>query len=197
MLGLLSVFVACQDKEPLTCEYGGETYQVGDTFESDDGCNTCSCDEYEGETMVPCTEMACDTGLEPVEDTAEPGVDTGETDSDTYTDTVTSTYTDTNSEDTSSGGEADCATLSADECSTAASCFTITGTPVEYDDRDECYSWTNSVAEVGCMDADMGCGAAFTYATDPANPEQCYGFTNTCIPDGWVSCSGSNSVECN
>lgn len=195
MLVLLSVFIACQEKEALTCEFGGETYQVGDTFPSTDGCNTCSCDELDGETMVPCTEMACDTGLEPEEDTG--AEDTGETSSDTSTDTDTSTNTDTASEDTDTNEATDCATLSVDECSTVASCFTITGTPVEYDDREECYNWTNTVANVGCMDADMGCGAAFTYASDPVNPEQCYGFSNTCIPEGWVSCDGANSVECN
>ena len=94
----LSLLFACQEKEPLTCEVDGETYSVGDWFDAPDGCNSCSCDEYEGETMVSCTEMACDTGLEPVEDTGdEPSDETGtDTDSDTDSDTDTNTDTDIN-----------------------------------------------------------------------------------------------------
>ena len=38
-----------------SCTYKGNTYQVGENFKSDDGCNTCSC--LGGE--VACTNMAC------------------------------------------------------------------------------------------------------------------------------------------
>ena len=62
MLFILPLLFACQEKEPLTCEYGDQTYTVGDSFSSMDGCNTCSCDEEDGEAMVSCTLMACDTG---------------------------------------------------------------------------------------------------------------------------------------
>jgi hypothetical protein len=41
---------------PVTCNYGGATYSVGDSFASTDGCNTCSC----GSTgSVGCTKKAC------------------------------------------------------------------------------------------------------------------------------------------
>lgn len=39
-----------------TCEYGGVTYEEGDTFPADDGCNTCTCEKH---GAVSCTEMGC------------------------------------------------------------------------------------------------------------------------------------------
>lgn len=39
-----------------TCEYGGKTRAVGESFPSTDGCNTCGCTESGN---VACTEKAC------------------------------------------------------------------------------------------------------------------------------------------
>jgi hypothetical protein len=39
-----------------TCEYGGITYQSGESFDSTDGCNTCTCDT---QGLVACTDAAC------------------------------------------------------------------------------------------------------------------------------------------
>lgn len=39
-----------------TCEYGGKTRAVGESFPSTDGCNTCSCTDTGN---VACTEKAC------------------------------------------------------------------------------------------------------------------------------------------
>lgn len=47
-----------------TCEYGGETYEEGESFPADDGCNTCTCEE---KGAVACTEMGC---LTPTGDTS-------------------------------------------------------------------------------------------------------------------------------
>jgi hypothetical protein len=41
---------------PSTCNYGGQSYQQGDSFESIDGCNTCNCGSN---GSVGCTKMAC------------------------------------------------------------------------------------------------------------------------------------------
>ncbi len=38
------------------CELNGETYQIGESFKSADGCNTCSC---QSAGVIACTEMAC------------------------------------------------------------------------------------------------------------------------------------------
>ena len=185
----LPMLFACGDKdEPLTCEVDGETYALGEWFDAPDGCNSCFCEAYEGEVMVSCTEMACDTGLELVEDTGdEPAEETGvDTDPDPDSDT---------NQDTSS--VEDCTELSVADCATADECTVITSSQVAYDERNECYAWANSVERVGCMAADMACGAAFTYAAAPENPDQCYGFTNTCIPEGWIDCQQVNIGECN
>lgn len=39
------------------CAYSGQTYNPGDSFESIDGCNTCSCD---GSGAVSCGSLVCD-----------------------------------------------------------------------------------------------------------------------------------------
>jgi hypothetical protein len=44
------------DPDPEGCMYAGEQHDVGDSFPSDDGCNTCSCQE---DGQVACTERAC------------------------------------------------------------------------------------------------------------------------------------------
>lgn len=47
----------------VTCDYDGQTYQVGEGFPSSDGCNICSCGES-GD--VACTLMACENDQEPI-----------------------------------------------------------------------------------------------------------------------------------
>lgn len=45
------------------CDYGGATYENGETFAATDGCNTCSCGD---DGMVSCTKIACvETGTLP------------------------------------------------------------------------------------------------------------------------------------
>ena len=149
----LSLMFACQEKEPLTCEYDGQTYEVGEGFDASDGCNSCSCDAYEGETMVACTEMDC--------------------------------------------GPPSCGDLTADECSTYENCVTITASLTVVNPEEECLDWANSVENVGCMDADMACGDAITYAASADDPTQCYGFTSTCVPQGWSDCNLDGYPECN
>ncbi len=50
-----------EDTPPVTCEQDGTTYNVGDSFPADDGCNSCSCTDG-GE--IACTLMACPTTCE-------------------------------------------------------------------------------------------------------------------------------------
>ena len=40
---------------PVTCDYNGSTYNEGDSFPSEDGCNDCSCSA----SGVACTKRAC------------------------------------------------------------------------------------------------------------------------------------------
>lgn len=56
---------ACVLEEPATCQYGGSTYSVGDTFPSTDGCNTCFCGENGG---VGCTKRACVPTCDPTKE---------------------------------------------------------------------------------------------------------------------------------
>ena len=38
------------------CRHGGKTYDVGDSFPAEDGCNTCTCEKGGG---VACTQIGC------------------------------------------------------------------------------------------------------------------------------------------
>jgi hypothetical protein len=53
MAGLVAS--ACADDE--SCDWEGETYEVGDVWPAGDGCNSCACDD-DGE--VSCTLVACE-----------------------------------------------------------------------------------------------------------------------------------------
>ncbi|MET0343209.1 MAG: hypothetical protein ABW252_19530 [Polyangiales bacterium] len=46
----------CEPAEASTCEYGGKTYEVGDSFPATDGCNTCRCD---ASGTAQCTLKLC------------------------------------------------------------------------------------------------------------------------------------------
>ena len=87
--------------------------------------------------------------------------------------------------------------MSVADCASAAECTVITASQVQYDERNECYDWDNNPQRVGCMSVDIGCGSAITYAAAPESPSQCHGFTNTCIPEGWIACEQTNGIECN
>lgn len=56
-LGLFSVYLLTKQSTPTggTCLYNGQTYNVGDSYKSQDGCNSCSCTA----TGSTCTLMAC------------------------------------------------------------------------------------------------------------------------------------------
>ena len=155
---VLSVMFACQEKEDvaLTCEFNGGSYAVGESFDSFDDCNSCSCDAYEGETMVSCTEMDC-----------------------------------------SVPEETDCTDLSVTDCASREDCAAITASQTVLNAEEECLDWANSVEDVGCMNAEMGCDNAITYAASAADPTQCYGFPSTCIPQGWSDCNTESLPDCN
>ncbi|VDI01805.1 Hypothetical predicted protein [Mytilus galloprovincialis] len=52
-----SSIVTAASTTPLpTCAYNGRTYNAGDQFKADDGCNRCTCG---GNTRIICTLMAC------------------------------------------------------------------------------------------------------------------------------------------
>ena len=45
-----------QNQIPKDCLYGGKTYKSGEGFPSEDGCNSCSCEDGQ----VACTLIACE-----------------------------------------------------------------------------------------------------------------------------------------
>ena len=51
----------CIDCPPRPCTYAGRQYAVGESFPSDDGCNTCTCTEQGiGCTTIACPDTVCD-----------------------------------------------------------------------------------------------------------------------------------------
>ena len=54
-VGVWAYYNFFNDVDTVTCTYGGEEYESGDSFDSEDGCNTCIC----AEGKVACTKMAC------------------------------------------------------------------------------------------------------------------------------------------
>ena len=90
----------------------------------------------------------------------------------------------------------DCLSLTVDEYEAETASVLIMASQVIVDDEEECFLWANSIDNVGCMNDDMGCDDAITYAESPETPGECYGFTNTCIPDGWSECSLGSYPEC-
>jgi len=66
VVGLTSYIVFTSDLEIIAqekerCEYAGWAYAHEETFQAEDGCNTCICNDG----LTVCTDMACE---EPVED---------------------------------------------------------------------------------------------------------------------------------
>lgn len=56
-IGLISYIVYTETSSPAQnfCEYNGWAYQHEESFESEDGCNMCSCNKGQ----VVCTQKAC------------------------------------------------------------------------------------------------------------------------------------------
>lgn len=81
-----------------------------------------------------------------------------------------------------------CDALSVEACASRSDCTVIDGGEITIPDTGgACYD-VGSATDLGCMSADVGCGEAITFATDPSGHESCYRFSNTCVPEGWVSC---------
>ena len=89
-----------------------------------------------------------------------------------------------------------CAERSVDDCELTEECTVIIASEVALNEEEECFAWANSIERVGCMEKDMVCGDAFTYAASAESPSGCYGFTSTCIPQGWGECSQGVYPEC-
>ena len=54
----LCLTLGCDDDDGVyRCEYAGQFYSGGQSFDALDGCNTCACDAATGEII--CTMMAC------------------------------------------------------------------------------------------------------------------------------------------
>ena len=138
--------------------------------------------------------LACDGGDEETGSTdTDTGSDTSDTDTSDTSDTDTSD-TDTSDTDTSDTDTdtPSCDTVAAADCGTTDGCATIRGRDVT--DAD-CIDYTADATPYGCMQADGGCGDAETWARATEDGD-CVLFSDTCIPDGWLTCDFQDTPEC-
>ena len=89
-----------------------------------------------------------------------------------------------------------CAEVSPSACNDMEGCFVLEGSPVTWDSDNNCLEWSDTVEQVGCMTTELDCGNMISYAAAPADPNNCYGFSNTCYPDEWVSCELAGTSMC-
>ena len=82
-----------------------------------------------------------------------------------------------------------CAELDSSTCRADDTCVVIFGLTPATDGDIECIDHSLPARAVGCMDVGTACGEAETYAMDPI-AGTCMWFSDTCVPEGWESCSG-------
>ena len=63
-----------------------------------------------------------------------------------------------------------------------------------FDNANQCWTIENSI-EVSCLSNDEMCSEAITYAHAP-DSDECWYFTNSCIPEGWTTCPYPDEPEC-
>ncbi len=82
-----------------------------------------------------------------------------------------------------------CTDLTPSECALEGDCTVIEGGLMVEDSHGICLP--NSNEALGCMPVNTGCATVLTYAASPDNPDDCYEFSDACVPDGWSTCDGS------
>ncbi len=84
----------------------------------------------------------------------------------------------------------DCSVLSIDACAASEACFLVQSQPLVRPKTggELCVDFAHDPVPQACMDADLACTQAETYAAPPEDPSTCWWFPNGCIPDGWVPC---------
>lgn len=153
------------------CEYDGVSYEVGDSFPSNDGCNTCSCTEQ----GVACTEMACE-GPMCIQDGQFylPGESVPSGDS-------------CNSCFCMDDGSVACTGIACDICDYNGQVYTAGQSFPSTDGCNTCTCMQGGM--VACTEmACVGCTYnGQTYQPGESFPDACN--TCTCMPDGSVACT--------
>ena len=94
-----------------------------------------------------------------------------------------------------SSTESACFELSIDECDEVSSCTVIYATPILINEDEHCYQPDNLIESVGCMEADQMCTDHTSFAA-LSTADQCYQFSNDCVPEEWSECDLSSLVAC-
>ena len=89
-----------------------------------------------------------------------------------------------------------CYDLTPELCADESTCAVIGGRTTQTTDEGICVDYSTETTGLGCMDAGDGCGAAETLAASPDDPETCWLFPTTCLPEGWTPCAAETWQEC-
>ena len=93
---------------------------------------------------------------------------------------------------------ADCSAVPIEDCSATAGCTNLVASLLEVDAASGRDCWNAEPVNAVCAAAgDFGnCTDEATAAAPPDDPAGCLLFTNSCVPDGWVSCTEVPDLTC-
>lgn len=90
-----------------------------------------------------------------------------------------------------------CDELSVEQCLDGPDCAYLNGREIHDIDTEPCVDFSQDTVAKGCIANGMGCGAAETSAAPSGDPSDCWWFSSTCVPTGWVACDASLKLgEC-
>jgi hypothetical protein len=82
-----------------------------------------------------------------------------------------------------------CGTLTLEECGSQAECYTITAQQMMGTNSGNfCIDWEAEMEGVGCT-ANLSAMTVEVFAGPPTDPESCWYFRDSNIPEGWVDCN--------
>lgn len=95
------------------------------------------------------------------------------------------------------GAELACEDVAPASCDGTEGCSTLMAWPVMETSDGWCADFGAERVPLGCMDDDIGCGAAETPATTADAPDTClWLFPSTCLPAGYVACPATALDAC-
>ena len=93
-------------------------------------------------------------------------------------------------------GDEACENLQVDTCAGREDCTVLSAIDLDINTDAECFISGENM-EVGCLDIDIMCGSAITFASPTQNITDTMMFFDTCIPNGWTTFNDLNSYgEC-
>jgi len=90
--------------------------------------------------------------------------------------------------------DAPCIELFPSECAQESECQLVEGFVINGDPGEECVQHTGDTVGLGCDAAGRDCLDVETLAAPADDPTDCYLFSDSCIPEGWVDCEDLSDI---